>query len=55
MLRGMRLPCASPIDPVLSVEKGVLSSRNGLESRCLENKLRRDFADVREVIVDMVG
>lgn len=55
LLRGMRLPCVSSRCPLRSVENGVFSSRNGLESRCLEKRLRREFADAREVMLDMVG
>lgn len=51
----MRLPCASSRCPLRSVEKGVLSSRVGFGSRCLEKRFRREFADAREVMLDMVG
>lgn len=45
----IRLPCSSSRCADRSVEKGVLSSRDGLGSKCLANCERREVADVADV------
>lgn len=42
------VPCSSSRWAERSVEKGVLSSRNGFESKCREMRLRRDAGEARE-------